>query len=113
MKKVTLDSVPITGLPLYEMQQLFQINEPCSEIKISYITLLPGQRVPESGTGVHEEDEYSYFIEGEVYTESGDYQGVCGKGDATLIPQGEAHWSENLTDKPCRIVCVLVKTQKK
>ncbi|HHY52039.1 MAG TPA: cupin domain-containing protein [Clostridiales bacterium] len=109
MEKVVLEQVPVTGLPLYEMQQLFHLTGNYSDIRISYITLLPGKRVPESGTGAHEQDEYSFFIEGEVYTESGDYKGVCRQGEATLIPRGERHWCENRTDKPCRLVCVLAK----
>lgn len=109
MKKLSLDNIPVTGLPLYEMQQLFHITESFSDVKISYITLLPGNRVPTAGTGSHIEDEYSVFIEGEVYTESGNFKGICKKGDATLIPRGEHHWCENRTDKPCRIVCVLAK----
>lgn len=109
MKKIKLDNIPVTGLPLYEMQRLFTASGSFSNISISYITLLPGHRVPASGTGVHEEDEYSFFLEGEVYTESGDFQGICQAGEGTLIPRGERHWCENRTDRPCRLLCVLVK----
>lgn len=109
MEKITLDQVAVTGLPLYEMQQLFQLSGEYSDIKISYITLLPGKRVPERGVGAHEQDEYSFFVEGEVYTESGGFAGICRQGEATLIPRGEAHWCENRTGKPCRLVCVLAK----
>ncbi len=109
MEKVTLDQIPVTGLPLYEMQQLFHLTGTYSDIKISYITLLPGKRVPTSGTGAHEQDEYSFFAEGEVYTESGGFQGICRQGEATLISRGEHHWCENRTDKPCRLICVLAK----
>ncbi len=109
MEKIILDDVPVTGLPLYEMQELFALKGSYSKIKISYITLLPGRRVPLSGTGVHEQDEYSFFLEGEVYTESGSYQGICRQGEATFIPKGEKHWSENRTDQACRLVCVLVE----
>ena len=109
MEKVKLDQIPVTGLPLYEMQQLFKTSGSFTDVRITYITLLPGKRVPEAGTGVHEEDEYSFFLEGEVYTVSGDYTGVCGAGEGTLIPRGERHWCENRTDKPCRLVCVMLK----
>lgn len=108
MKKINLDEVEITGLPLYEMQTPFSLKGEYKDIKMSYITLLPGQRVPKEGMGAHKEDEYSFFVEGEVYTESGDFKGICGKGDVTLIPKGEEHWCENRTDKPCRLVCVMV-----
>lgn len=109
MKKITLSEVPVTGLPLYEMQKIFQEKGTYTDMTISLVTLLPGQRVPTEGTGKHEEDEYSVFIEGEVYTESGDFGGLCKQGEATLIPRGEAHWCENRTDKACQLVCVLLK----
>lgn len=104
-----LSEVPVTGLPLYEMQKVYDVSGPFTDMSFSLITLLPGQRVPTEGTGCHDADEYSIFLEGEVYTESGDYTGVCGAGQATLIPKGEAHWSENRTDKPCRLVCVMIR----
>lgn len=109
MQKLSLGDLPITGLPLYEMQRIFQTAGAHSEVTISLVTLLPGRRVPTEGTGRHDEDEYSVFIEGEVYTESGDFHGICRAGEATLIPRGEAHWCENRTDQPCRLLCVLVK----
>ena len=109
MRKIKLDQLPIGGLPHYEIQHLFNDSGSFTDMSISYITLLPGRRVPESGTGFHAEDEYSFFLEGEVYTESGDFKGMCGAGEGTLIPRGERHWCENRGDKPCRLVCVMLK----
>ena len=48
-------------------------------------------------------------IRDRVYTESGEFKGMCGAGEATLIPRGERHWCENRSDKPCRLVCVMLK----
>lgn len=109
MEKIVLKDLPVDGVPVYEMQHLFKTSGHFSNVNISYITLLPGRRVPVDGTGFHTEDEYSFFLEGEVYTESGDFRGVCRAGEGTLIPKGERHWCENRTDKPCRLVCVMVK----
>ena len=109
MEKITLDSIPVTGLPLYEMQRIFSASGSFTTMSMSYITLLPGQRVPVSDTGVHAEDEYSFFLEGEVYTESGLFQGICRTGEGTLIPRGERHWCENRTDRSCRLLCVMIK----
>ena len=109
MEKIVLDDLPAKGLPLYELRRLFTASGSFRDMTISYITLLPGQRVPETGDGWHEEDEYSFFLEGEVYTVSGDFSGVCGAGEGTLIPRGEHHWCENRTDQPCRLVCVMIK----
>ena len=44
-----------------------------------------------------------------VRYESGEFKGMCGAGEATLIPRGERHWCENRSDKPCRLVCVMLK----
>jgi mannose-6-phosphate isomerase-like protein (cupin superfamily) len=109
MEKIKLDQIPVGGLPLYEMQRLFGASGTFTDMSFSYITLLPGKRVPDSGVGFHAEDEYSFFLEGEVYTESGAYKGMCSAGEGTLIPRGETHWCENRSDKPCRLVCVLLK----
>lgn len=97
------------GMPLYDMKELFSIDGAFQGAKISVITISPGSRVPEQGTGCHTGDEYSFFLSGEVYTESGDRKGTIGKGMATLIPRGEQHWCENRTDKPCTLVCVMVE----
>lgn len=84
-------------------------TRPASKISFSLITIHPGSRVPEVGDGFHSGDEYSYFLEGEVYTVSGDDVGTVGAGMATLIPRGEHHWCENRTDKPCTLVCMMVE----
>lgn len=110
MIKIDLEDIPVSGLPLYKLQQVFNIKGDFSSMTFSVITLLPGQRIPHTGTSCHEEDEYSIFIEGGgVYTESGDYKGICGQGEATLIPKGEAHWSENRSNEDCKLVCVMLK----
>lgn len=109
MELIHVPNVEPHGLPLYEMRELFHIEGGYTDAKWSLITILPGSRVPETGDGFHDADEYSYFLEGEVYTESGRDIGVVGKGMATLIPKGEHHWCENRTDKPCTLVCLMVK----
>lgn len=110
MQKIEINNVPKTGLPLYEMMKLWNLEGKYTNIDISVINLLPGNRVPTGdGFSCHDADEYSVFVSGEVYTESGDYKDVCKAGEATLIPKGEKHWCENRTDKPCTIVCVMAK----
>ena len=103
-----LAQVPVNGLPLFEIQKVYNVQGDFSAMSFSLITLLPGQRVPAEGFSCHTQDEYSIFLEGCVYTESGDYKGDCGQGEATLIPRGEHHWCENRTDKPCKLVCTMI-----
>lgn len=109
MKKISLSDIPKTGAPLYEMQTLAQLEGPTGGVSMSYITLLPGKRVPTEDFSCHDADEYSFFISGSVYTEAGGFKGECAAGEATLIPMGEKHWCENRTNEPCVIVCALVK----
>ena len=99
MTLLDVSKLDAVGAPLYDMRKIFQIDAPASKISFSLITIHPGSRVP----------EYSYFLEGEVYTVSGDDVGTVGAGMATLIPRGEHHWCENRTDKPCTLVCMMVE----
>ena len=109
MTLLDVSKLDAVGAPLYDMRKIFQSDAPASKISFSLITIHPGSRVPEVGDGFHSGDEYSYFLEGEVYTVSGDDVGTVGAGMATLIPRGEHHWCENRTDKPCTLVCMMVE----
>ncbi len=109
MQLIDVTGIVPTGLPLYEKRDIFHLEGAFSQADISLIHILPGQRVPETGTSTHTLDEYSYFISGELYTESGEFTGMVSTGQATLIPKGEAHWCENRTDQPCVIACIMVK----
>jgi len=110
MKLVNVADIEALGLPLYDMRKIFNVNGDFSTADISFITIMPGQRVPQGdGWSLHDSDEYSIFISGEVYTKSGDFDGVAGKGQATFIPKGEKHWCENRTNEPCTLVCVMLK----
>lgn len=109
MTLLEVDQLESVGMPLYDMRKIFKMSGDFEMVDFSLITIQPGARVPENGDGFHEADEYSYFLEGEVYSVSGDFVGDVGKGQATLIPRGEHHWCENRTDKPCILVCMMVK----
>lgn len=62
-------------------------------LKIGSVRFEPGQRLPESGTGSHAEDELSFIISGSLSGESGGEPFSIGGGDLTLIPAGEEHWA--------------------
>ena len=109
MKKLRMDEAAAVGLPLFEMKTFYEAAGPGESIKFSLITMPPGVRVPAEGMSEHAEDEYSFFIDGELYTESGDFKGISSKGDFSFIPKGERHWCENRTDKPCVLLCAQVK----
>lgn len=69
----------------------------------------PGARVPKEGTGSHEADEYAFILKGSLLTMSGGKQYRLQPGKASLIPQGEAHWSLNDTEEDCELVWFLIK----
>ena len=62
-------------------------------VKIGSVRFGPGQRLPETGTGAHKEDELSFIISGSLTGESGGEPFSIGSGDLTLIPAGEEHWA--------------------
>ncbi|MBR2743579.1 MAG: cupin domain-containing protein [Clostridia bacterium] len=97
------------GAPLYDMRVVLNETGGREAVKFSVITFEPHVRVPETGESVHTEDEYSFFIEGSLYTESGETRAVVSAGDVTLIPAGERHFCENRSDEKCTLVCVMVK----
>lgn len=109
MEVIHVNDVDPVGMPMYEMQKIFNKKDEFTDVSMSVVTLLPGERVPREGTGSHEEDEYSFFISGEVDTYCDGKHIVVKKGDATLIPAGQEHWAINNTNEPCVLVCFMVK----
>lgn len=109
MKVTKLSDYEAVGAPLYDMRVILNHVGECNVVKFSVITMPPHVRVPLEGTGAHEEDEYSFFVKGGLYTESGEDKCNVSEGMVTLIPKGEPHWCENRSDEPCTLVCVMVK----
>jgi hypothetical protein len=77
MEKISLDQIPVTGLPLYEMQQLFRAAGNYSEVKISYITS-PRNRVPVWDGCIHETNNRSFWSR--VYTETAVFREFAARG---------------------------------
>lgn len=109
MEKINTDHVDPIGMPMYEMKKLFSKQGDFKEVSMSVISLTPGERVPAVGMSSHEEDEYSFFFNGEVDTYCDGKHSVVKAGEATLIPAGMEHWSINNSSDPCMLVCFMVK----
>lgn len=90
---------------------LFQEKTDHIDLKFGTVTIPPGKRVPEEGLSIHEENEYSVIIEGEVEGESGGEAFRTSENNSSFIPAREPHWIKNTGDKPCKVVWVLVKSQ--
>lgn len=80
-----------------------------SKVMMGTVVIPPKTRLPLSGDGAHEQDEYSYIIRGSIETVSGGKEYTVRAGEATLIPAGEKHWAYNASDEDCEIVWVLVE----
>ncbi|GIO22156.1 cupin domain-containing protein [Oceanobacillus sp. J11TS1] len=91
--------------------ELFQEKTGNVNLKFGTVTIAPGERIPKEGFSLHEENEYAVIIEGEVEGESGGQAFHTPANCSTFIPAGEAHWTKNIGDKPCRVVWVLLKEQ--
>ncbi|MEE0742417.1 MAG: cupin domain-containing protein [Emergencia sp.] len=62
----------------------------------------------ESGWGVHDGDEYSYFIKGNITVEYRDCKVEVKAGDAIFTPAGAEHRSINDADEPCEVIWIEV-----
>lgn len=83
-----------------------------AEITIGSAIFKPNSRVPDDGFGVHDYDEYSFIIEGELEAQIEDSFVKLGPDQFSFIARGEKHWSINNSDKDCKLVWVAVKQYK-
>lgn len=91
------------------IQHLFAQESDKLSIQFGFVTINPGERVPEKGVSCHSENEYSFIIQGTLEGESGGKPYRVTTSDATLIPAEEEHWAINTGDEPCHIIWALVK----
>lgn len=88
-------------------------NQPNKAVTMGYITLLPGEHIPENGFSRHDQDEYSYVIKGRAHTVLEDGCDIVGKeGDFQLISAGEGHKNYNDSQEPAELVWFLVEPTK-
>lgn len=84
-------------------------NQPNTTVTMGYITLLPGEHIPEHGFSRHDQDEYSYVIKGQAHTVLEDGQDIVGKeGDFQLIAAGEGHKNYNDSQEIAELIWILV-----
>lgn len=105
MKIVNVGEIMATPSSNAEMKILFDEGK----VTMGMALFPPGARVPKEGTGVHEADEYALVLKGSILTMSDGKEYRLQSGKASLIPQGEEHWSFNDTNEDCEVVWILVK----
>lgn len=74
----------------------------------NYVEIEAGAKVPEEGHSIHDHDELSIVIEGNLEVEIENEIYHVKSGDYTLIPKGMPHISKNLDGKKCTIVSLLI-----
>ncbi|MDH6365243.1 quercetin dioxygenase-like cupin family protein [Enterococcus sp. PF1-24] len=85
-------------------------NQKNPRVQMGVITLMPGEKKPESGYARHQQDEYSYVVAGEAHTILEDGSDLVGQpGDAQLIEAGEGHINYNDGSEPATVVWFLVE----
>lgn len=88
---------------------LFEQQSNAVDFSFGTVIIQPGERVPEEGFSLHDENEYSIILEGSLEGESGGKPFKVNASESTLIPAGEKHWAVNSSDEPCKIIFALLK----
>ncbi|MFB7142312.1 MULTISPECIES: cupin domain-containing protein [unclassified Bacillus (in: firmicutes)] len=110
MLLVNTDKLTTDNVPFVSLKTIFNENSiEGGKTQFGTVLVPPKARIPISGFGSHNQDEYSIVIKGSIYTESAGESFHLTAGDATLIPAGEEHWAINDSDEDCEIVWVLVE----
>jgi len=103
IKKHTSTS-PIFMMPMYE--KLFAEKD--IDASFNYVEIDGGAVVPEQGFSIHDHDELSFVIEGNLEVEIEDELYNVKTGDYTLIRKGVPHISKNLEEDKCKIISLLI-----
>ncbi|MED1466890.1 cupin domain-containing protein [Bacillus salipaludis] len=109
MNIVTVKEIAAENRPEVTMKTIF--DESVVEggrTLLGTVSIPPGARIPLTGTGSHEQDEYGIVLKGSMLTMSGGKEYRVSSGQATFIPHGEEHWALNDRQEDCEIVWVLV-----
>jgi quercetin dioxygenase-like cupin family protein len=69
-----------------------------TQIRMGSICFRAGDRVPASGSSLHEQSEYSYVVTGSLEVNSGGATQVARAGDLISIPPGESHFTQVESD---------------
>lgn len=96
----------------YEAMSIFfdETNQANKRVSMGRVIIEPGVRMPKEGYAVHEQDEYSYVIRGNVHTILEDGTDIpATKGDAQLIEANEKHINYNDSDETAEVLWILVE----
>jgi quercetin dioxygenase-like cupin family protein len=69
-----------------------------TQVRMGCIRFRAGERIPASGSSLHEQGEYSYVVTGSLEVNSGGVTQVARAGDLISIPPGESHFTQVESD---------------
>jgi quercetin dioxygenase-like cupin family protein len=69
-----------------------------SRVRMGRIGFREGERVPATGTSLHEQAEHSYVVAGSLEVTSGGVTATARAGDLISIPPGESHFTQVTSD---------------
>ena len=107
MELKCINDLPVEGTAACHIKNLFYKNG----VKLQYVAIQPGSRVPEEGSKAHEQDEYCFFISGEIECGVEGPDGsvrITKPGECSYIPRGQKHYSINRSNTECIILAVMV-----
>lgn len=97
-------TTPIFMVPMFE--KIFK--EKSIDGSFNYVEIEGKAKVPEDGYSIHDYDELSIVIEGNLKVEIENEIYLVKTGDYTLIRKGVPHISKNLNEEKCTIVSLLI-----
>lgn len=97
-------TAPIFMVPMFE--EIFKGKN--LDGSFNYVEIEGKAKVPEEGYSIHDHDELSIVIEGNLEVEIENEIHHVKTGDYTLIRKGLPHISKNLNEKKCIIVSLLI-----
>lgn len=108
MKINTIYDAPTTA-PIF-MVPMFEniLKEKNIDGTFNYVEIEGKAKVPEEGYSIHDHDELSIVIEGNLEVEIENEIYHVKTGDYTLIRKGVPHISKNLNEEKCTIVSLLI-----
>jgi quercetin dioxygenase-like cupin family protein len=77
-----------------------------TQVRMGRIRFRAGERVPQNGSSLHQQGEYSYVVTGSLTVTSGGVTKTARAGDLVSIPPGESHFTQ--VDSDSSVIYLLI-----
>lgn len=101
---------PINSNESFFMHPMFEnvLKEKGIDGSFNYVEIAGNINLPDEGWSIHDYDEFSIILEGEVDSEIDGEIYTVKAGDYTLIKKGTPHKTFNRKNEPCKIISLLI-----